>query len=344
MSRQIDESFSDWADGEREGVVGDVVNADERDASEMAALLVVHGLLTETAAYDEDAAVSRMKALMLRIESEAQTKTVPNTPRVGLMGHRRVALLTSSFVVAAVLMAMVFVVAPQQSVSAAMASLERVIEAAAKPIDRTYTVQVIEQYSPDKRPRNLPNPVHQRPAKEGIDGASIVVRGANQYVMTVVLDSGIKRLIGCDGEVSWAFREDGPVHVSPDLDRFRGGMPGSQQDLPFLNIHDHLSQLTVGYDVVLSDQVATADDGSELSQLICTRKSNAVRGPKRVELSFDRRDGTVRTMVLDGLPRGRGGPKSVRLELTGQDELSPEFYSHQSHHEPGKRIRVEGEL
>ncbi len=58
----------------------------------------------------------------------------------------------------------------------------------------------------------------------------------------------------------------GPVHVSTDLNRFRGGLPGQQQDIPFINIHDHLSQLRSGYEVELSKDQETASDGAVLYQ------------------------------------------------------------------------------
>jgi hypothetical protein len=216
-----------------------------------------------------------------------------------------------------------------------------VIEAATKPFDRTYRVRVVEEYPPNKRPRNLSQEAWDREAKEQIDGATLFVRGANQYVLNVRLRPGLKRTTGCDGEVSWAFREDGPVHVSTDLNRFRGGVPGQQQDIPFMNIHLHLSQLQSGYNVDLSEKQDTAADGAVLSQLVGVRQSRDIRGPKQIDIWFDAEDGTVHKMLLSGLPRGRGGPKSVMLELEDQSDLAPNFFSHDAHHEPGKRIRYE---
>ena len=108
-----------------------------------------------------------------------------------------------------------------------------------------------------------------------------------------------------------------------------------------MNIHSHLSQLQSGYEVELTDEVDAATDGTVLSQLVGVRQSRDVRGPKQIEIWFDANSGTVHKMVLDGLPRGRGGPKSVMLELDGQSDLAPDFFSHEAHHEPGKRIRYE---
>jgi hypothetical protein len=184
-----------------------------------------------------------------------------------------------------------------------------------------------------------------RGGKEQTDGATLYVRGANQYVMTVMLSSGLQRTSGCDGVQSWAFHKNGPVHVSADLNRFRGGLPGQQQGVPFINMHDHLSQLQLqtGYDVDLGDSKQNAADGTKLSQLIGVRKSRDVRGPKQVEIWFDAETGTIHKMLLDGLPRGRSGPKTVMLELLNQSHLDAEFFSHESHHEPGRRIRYEEE-
>ncbi|EMI22341.1 hypothetical protein RMSM_00731 [Rhodopirellula maiorica SM1] len=271
---------------------------------------------------------------MQRIDSESASIAPPHERH----GRRRFAILTSALTMAAAVMVMIAVFGPHQSVSAAMASLEKVVEAAAKPLDRTYAVSVVEEYSRDKRPRKLSQEAWGREAEEQIDGATLYVRGANQYVMTVMLNTGEKRTSSYDGQQSWAMRENGPVHTSTDLNRFRGGLPGGQQDIPFLNIHAHLSQLRTGYQIELGDERADAIDGTALSQLIGVRKSRDVRGPKRVEIWFDSDNGTVYRMLLDGLPRGGGGPKSVMLELIDQSDLASQFFSHESHHESGRRV------
>ena len=215
------------------------------------------------------------------------------------------------------------------------------LEAATKRLDRTYVVRLVEEYPRDKRPRNITQDAWDREAPEQIGGATIYVRGPDEYVMTVLLKTGVTRTSGCDGQLSWSFRENGPAHVSTDLNRFRGGMPGNQQDMPFVNIHANLSQLKVGYDVELADNPEMNADGTSLSHLTCVRKSIHVRGTKQVDIWFDAEDGTVHKMLLDGLPRGRGGPKSVMLELVDQSELALNFFSHESHHEPERKVKSE---
>jgi hypothetical protein len=163
---------------------------------------------------DDDQDAQRIRAVMQRIDSETSSDSVTVAAQHGLHGRRQFAILTSGLTIAAAVMVMLVVFGPHQSVSAAMVSLERMLETAAKPFDRTYRVRVVEEYPRDKRPRNLSQEAWDREVKKQVDGATLYVRGTNQYMMTVSLNNGLKRTSGCDGQQSWAFREDGPVHVS----------------------------------------------------------------------------------------------------------------------------------
>lgn len=337
MKERTDDLLSNWLDGANESPPsGSDLSAGEESES-VAESLLVHGLLADIGRRNDDQDAERISALMQRIDSESEPKFVDsrksNEPR-----RRRFALLTSALTIAAAVMVIFVVFGPHQSTSAAMASLEKVVEAAAKPSGRTYNVSVVEEYSREKRPRNLSQEAWQRESKKRLDGATLYVRGANQHVMTVMLESGEKRTSGCDGNQSWAFRESGPVHTSTDLNRFRGIVPGGQQDIPFLNIHAHLLQLRTGYDVQLGDKQRELGEQKSLSQLIGVRRSRDVRGPKQVTIWFDHDTGTVHEMLLDGLPRGGGGPKSVQLRLVDQSDLPTDFFSHESHHDSERRV------
>lgn len=355
MSKNMNDLLSDWLDDEEPKSAGTEDAVAEESSKTIAESLLIHGLLSDMGCREKDQDDERIWAVMqVIVDENSAVKTGTNSDEAiaepqllsnlnANKSSRRFAILTSALTVAIVLIFAFFVIGPQQEVSAAMASLEKVLEAAAKPFDRTYRVRVVEEYPRDKKPRNLSQEAWKRESEEQIDGATLFVREANQYVLTVMLRSGFKRTSGCDGEVSWAFREDGPVHVSTDLSRFRGGVPGQQQDIPFMNIHSHLSQLQSGYEVKLTEEQDTATDGTDLLQLVGVRQSRDVRGPKQIEIWFHADDGTVHKMLLRGLPRGRGGPKSVILELEDQSDLAANFFSHESHHEPGKRIRYEDE-
>ena len=343
MNDRIGDLLSDWLDDavENPEAKSDVPSSEASET--VAESLLIHGMLADIGSRDDDSEAERIHLVMQRIDAEFAADSVNVAIKSVPHSRRRFAILTSALTVAAAVMVLFVVFGPHQSVSAAMASLEKVVEAAAKPFDRTYKVRVVDEYPREKRPRNLSQEAWDRKTPEQIDGATIHVRGADEYVMTVLLKTGETRTSGCDGQVSWSFRDNGPVHVSTDLNRFRGGIPGNQQDMPFLNIHANLSQLKIGFDVELADEQVTGADGTLLARLTCTRKSSDVRGPKQVDVWFDAVDGTVHKMLLDGLPRGRGGPKSVMLELVDQSKMASDFFSHHTHHEPGKRIRHEDE-
>ncbi len=336
------EKLRDWMDDAESESVAPCDSLEQESYQEAAELLLIHGLLSDFGHRYAERDSARIKALMKSIDLEQQP-TTPSVPANSSQKNssRRIAFLSSALSLAAVLVVMFVLLGPQQNVSAAMASLEKVLAAAAHPRDRTYKIRVVEEYPRDKRPRKLPQQVQQRDAEEQLEGATLYLRGADRYVLVRLLPDGRRRISGCDGEQSWAFREDGPVHVSADASRFRGGLPGHQQDIPFINIHSHLSQLQSGYKIELTSARQEATDGTVLSQLLGIRKSREIRGPKQVEIWFNSDNGTVHTMLLVGLPRGRGGPKSVSLELINQTDLGPDFFSHQSHHQPDRTIRQE---
>ncbi|MEM9367567.1 MAG: hypothetical protein AAGD07_16365 [Planctomycetota bacterium] len=338
MTGQLETLLSDWFDGADKGTLVEGELLASEAPHEIADSLLVHGLLTDMSNRDDAEEMNRVSAVMREIDRETASSHVGRNVSVGPTRGRRVALLTSALAVAATIMMMFALFGPNQNVSAAMASLERVMEAAARPFDRTYSIAIVEEYSNEKRPRQLSQEAWDRETKKQLDGATLYVRGANQYAMTVTLKSGEKRTSGSDGMQSWAFRETGPVHISSDLGRFRGGVPGQQQDIPFLSVHALLSQLTTGYDMERGDEPLGVGESHPLSQLIGVRRSREVRGPKRVELWFDRESGTVHEMLLEGLPRGGGGPKSLRLKLIDQSELPADFFSHRSHHEPERKV------
>ena len=341
MTDNVNDMITGWLDDAEPSSRERADTSDLEASEQLADSLVVHGLLVDMVGRDENRDEQRIRDLMQQIERElASAVVVDGTTHATQAKHRRFAILTSVLTIAAAALFMFTMLVPQQNVSAAMASLEKIVAAAAKPLDRTYQIRLVEEYDRNKRPRNLSRDAWKREAPEEIDGATIHVRGANEYVMKVMLKTGETRTSGCDGQASWSFRENGPVHVSSNLNRFRGGMPGNQQDMPFVNIHANLEQLKVGYEIDLIDEPVSSD-GTSLSHLRCVRKLDVQRGIKQVDLWFDSEDGTVHKMLLDGLPRGRGGPKSVKFELIDQSEFAPDFFSHESHHELGRRVKYE---
>ena len=115
---------------------------------------------------------------------------------------------------------------------------------------------------------------------------------------------------------------------------------GHQQDAPFINLHAQLLQLREGYEVELLPEAGRESDDRPMMGLVGIKKSSSVRGPKRIEIWADRETGVIHRMFMDNLPRARGGPKSVILELTNQSNLPADFFSHDHHHEPEREVRT----
>ena len=237
---------------------------------------------------------------------------------------------------AACLLVAFFVTRP--STLSAAEALERIIQSATQSVDRAYEIHVLEEYRQRRKPENLTEQQWLAESNENVDGAMLYVGGTDRHVFVRTLTDGRVKKSGCDGTESWAFREDGPIHVSEDLTRFRGKVPGQQQSIAFTDLYSQLTSLRDGYDVELSEPT---DRGNPNGRLVGHRKSRDVRGPKSIEIHFDRNDGTIHRMVLDGLPRGHGGPKKVELVLVSQESLDDRFYSHAFHHDGERKIKRE---
>jgi len=72
--------------------------------------------------------------------------------------------------------------------------------------------------------------------------------------------------------------------------------------------------------------------------LLAVKKSAEYRGPNRVELWYDPATGVIHRMVFAGMPKARGGPDSVAVELLEQRDLGGDFFRHQTHHAADRRV------
>jgi len=343
MTRNEHEPMSDWLDAGE--FSEDSTDKPATDHSPLTKQLVVHGLLRDAARHDDAAEKKRIERLLAEIERQggannarsdatvSGSKSAAGTQRRG----SRIFAIAGSLGVAACLL-IAFVVLRPSTLSAAEA-LERIIQSAAQSIDRAYEIHVLEEYGQRRKPENLSEQQWLAESNENVDGAMLYVGGIDRHVFVRSLNDGRQRMSGCDGNESWAFRDDGPVRVSDDLTRFRGKIPGQQQSIAFTDLYSQLTLLRDGYDVELSEDT---DRQSQIRRLVGHRKSRDVRGPKSLELHFDRDDGTIHRMILEGLPRGHGGPKTVELMLVFQKPAEEGFYSHDFHHDDDRKIKSEG--
>ena len=187
--------------------------------------------------------------------------------------------------------------------------------------DRTYIVHNLDSDAEQSEERRPP-----------IDGATLYVRNPNQYVLIRTFSDGRRFINGSDGDQNWSIPPDGDIHVSKDPQRFRSPLPGHEQGIPFVDLQSDLLQLREAYDVSI-----LKDSSNRWTGLLCEKRSAEYRGAKRVELWYDSKTGAIQRMVFDKLPRARGGPKSVSVELVGQQDLAADFFKHESHHAPNRR-------
>jgi hypothetical protein len=206
----------------------------------------------------------------------------------------------------------------------AAAELDRLIERSGANGDRTYLIRTLDA---------TPEPFDDR--HPPIDGASLHVRSPDRYVLVRTFPDGRPFATGSDGERSWSAPPAGAgaVRVSGDPLRFRGPLPGHQHGIPFVNLRSDLVQLRDAYTVT-----PLPSDSAGRRGLLAEKKSAEFRGPRRVELWYDPASGVIQRMVFAGMPKARGGPGSVTVELTNQRELPADFFHHTAHHTPDRRV------
>lgn len=220
---------------------------------------------------------------------------------------------------------------------AAQEQLVRLIAVSRIASDRSYVITVIESNKKARRSWRTDFESRKKKKQPPIDGAVLHIRGHNQYVLIRRFANGDQFITGCDGSRSWAVPPTGKVRVSKDLDRFQGALPGNQHAIPFINIQDDLENIREAYDIHWLD-TETDTQGNLTGCLVAEKKSSDFRGAKYIEIWFDRETGIITEMLLDRLPQGRGGPRTVLVELTDQSELPNDFFHHTAHHDPERKV------
>lgn len=250
---------------------------------------------------------------------ELERKTMPPASGWARRSWRRVSLVGGmAAMVAITLAALWWSSSPPAS---AATELDRLIEKADNR-DRSYVIQNLDDGPEQTEDRRPP-----------VDGATLHVRHPEQYVLIRRFPDGRPFVTGSDGEGSWSVPPSGAVRVSNDPLRFRGPVPGHQHGIPFVNLRSDLVQLRDAYVVTSLGSDATGKRG-----LLAVKKSPEYRGPNQVELWYDHNTGVIHRMVFKGMPKARGGPDSVSVELLNQRELGANFFTHQAHHASDRRV------
>ncbi|MFM7050740.1 MAG: hypothetical protein ACKOYN_01205, partial [Planctomycetota bacterium] len=160
--------------------------------------------------------------------------------RIGMFA-RRAALVAAALAFVA---AAGWFVLGNTPVASAADVLARIAEVARKG-DRTYILRAVGKEARREDPAAGGKP---RPT---IDGAILYLRAPASFVLARLDDDGREVLTGSDGARAWSIPAKGPVRVSRDPQRFAGALPGSKQDIAFIDPHGDLAQLAASYDIAL---------------------------------------------------------------------------------------------
>ncbi|MFO0977293.1 MAG: hypothetical protein U0996_12900 [Planctomycetaceae bacterium] len=259
-----------------------------------------------------------------------------------------VAITVMSLALSALLMFWNGVATP--TANAATLELGRILSANATGDLRTYQIVVEETAVPQNRRRRTLE--DDRPPKPPMQGATLWVRGTSEFVLKRFTTDGRPFVTGCDGHVSWAVNPDGPVRVSRDLSRFNHDVPGHESSMPLNHFEEALKQLQRTYELQLLpvespesdvDGAARGDSASEQSpssRLMVAIKKPEARGPARVEILYEPESGRIFQMRFIGMPYGPDR-LTLRLTLTENEPVDNDFFGHEAHHMPDRRIEEE---
>ena len=222
--------------------------------------------------------------------------------------------------------------APANASASASAALERLVRASAAATDRQYAIRVVD-HGPEGAPEQVPSDTGGR--KPDVDGARLSVRGTDKFVFVRTFADGTAFINGCDGTIGWSVPPTGHVHLSEDRRRFRRGIPGERDDLPFLSLAEGLAGLRRGYALTLVE----APGGDGRLRLEAVRTDSRHRGPARATIDFPAGDAAAAERIeLGGLAPDGSGPDGVVLELVDRTDLPADFFDHAHHHDASRPV------
>lgn len=274
---------------------------------------------------------------LLRVETAASAaglggdSTVPPPAASRSLSLRLTLPLGVAAALAVGLLVLLLRPAPANASANASAALERLVRASVAVTDRHYAIRVVDHGPGGKSDPVLSDSGGRKP---GVDGARLFVRGADKFVFVRTFADGTALVNGCDGTIGWSVPPTGHVHLSQDPRRFRRGIPGERDDLPFLSFADALAGFRKGYALNLVD---VPDAGGRL-RIDAVRTDHRHRGPARATIHFHATDVGPERIEFAGLSEEGSGAESVVLELVDRAELPADFFDHAHHHDEARPV------
>ena len=203
--------------------------------------------------------------------------------------------------------------------------------------DRTYKISADYDKNALKPLENRPfDP--QRAPLPSIDGATLHIGSGDRFVLFRKYANGELLTAGFDGREAWAIRGDSPVRVSTNRARFRGDIPGGEQDVPFTDMRSNLTRLQSAYVLELLEPHKLNAQSASPSHRLRGVKRSPLRGPQSIEIYYDAATGIIQRMIFDGMTQHNGGPVRATLDLIEQRDLGQSWYDHAAHHEPRREL------
>ena len=321
LDRLIEGHLDGTLDDAAEARLGRLVAESAVVAGRLARAVLVHDRLIDLLRGEASASAATI---------EAESSVPP--PAIHRSRAFRLALPLGMAAVLAVGSLLLLRPAPANASASASAALERLVRASAAATDRQYAIRVVD-HGPGGVPDPVPADVGGR--KPGVDGATLFVRGADKFVFVRTFADGTAFINGCDGTIGWSVPPTGHVHLSEDRRRFRRGIPGERDDLPFLSLAEGLAGFRRGYALSL---VEAPEAGGRL-RLEAVRTDSRHRGPARATIDFPAGDDAAAERIeLAGLAPDGSGPDGVVLELVERAPLPADFFDHAHHHDASRLV------
>lgn len=323
----IDELTGKWFDIEPEDSAssehGKSFNKDQ--IRRAAQLQLVHSLLLQLADKDEVVKESRIQSLMQKIDSNN---------KISEKFYRLAIPLIRYGIAAGFIIAVIFLFT-QIPTNTAMAAIDQMIVAIDHAGDRTYSIKVEDEQKGRQPP---PRPPQQRREKGGeraeLDGATLYLRGNNQFVLYWLTPSGKTVINGSDGQTNWHIRPDKPVLVSNNPEAFRIPMSPELAAILSLDLKATLIHIRDNYKVkYLEDIAGDQKKNDQWTYLDAQKISKDFPGPKNIEIWADSQTGLLlRIEFADIHLEDDHAPKRLIIELVDQKQLSDDWFTRQAHH------------
>lgn len=346
VSRRLDVSPADWRDPD----LAEIETVSPAAKLRLAGLQWVHGLLLESQQSQRESQAERIQRAMRALPEhpgESPAELLPN-PHVAVVSkssgpartHKPPSKWSRWVIVAAVLLCVGMLWQIGGGVTPAQAAVEQALQVAAEIRDRQF--RVIAELQPSEG--DLQHIESQ-----------LFVRGPNEFVLNHPgLLPGARLWIGTDGQVIWMVPQIGPVMVSRENGPLKDWLNQFHVSTPYLQLTTVLTNLRERYTVQelpaenLSSttlesteqrfrrihgtcRVSLTNSGSSIAKLL----------PSDIDLWVHPNTGEVRRLVLNWPALPSGVPRAVQrvtFDLVDMNPQPVDWYQHQSHHHPDRRI------